>query len=157
MHEAARPAAEADLPEIAALYRASLSEVAAQRGGAVIIATDALREPLEDELKLLCASEHALVLAGTLDDTVVGMAVARVGDHADGSRLVRVAALYVDPPTREVGVGEALVASVLGWTAQVGAVGLDIPVLPGARVAKSFLEGEGFVARLLVMHRAIDR
>jgi len=37
-----------------------------------------------------------------------------------------------------------------------GAGGLDVPVLPGIRESKNFLEGAGLVARLLVMHRRLN-
>ena len=57
---------------------------------------------------------------------------------------------------REVGVGEKLLEVVASWAAERGAGGLDVAVLPGVRDAKNFLEGAGYVTRLLVMHRRLD-
>jgi len=64
--------------------------------------------------------------------------------------------IYVDPAAREVGVGENLLAAVAEWAGEHGAGTLDVPVLPGIRESKNFLEGAGFVARLLVMHRRLS-
>ncbi len=56
---------------------------------------------------------------------------------------------------RDVGVGEKLLDTVIDWSARRGATGVDVHVLPGMRTSKNFLEGSGFVARLLVMHRQL--
>jgi GNAT superfamily N-acetyltransferase len=69
--------------------------------------------------------------------------------------LASVDVLYVDTPAREVGVGEILLEAVATWAVDNGAIGLDVRVLPGMRQAKNFLEGTGFAARLLVMHRRL--
>ena len=56
----------------------------------------------------------------------------------------------------EVGVGESLLATVLEWASAKQAIGIDLKVLPGMRESKNFLEGSGFTARLLVMHKRLD-
>jgi GNAT superfamily N-acetyltransferase len=73
------------------------------------------------------------------------------------SQLATIEVLYVDPAAREAGVGDKLLTTAVNWAAQRGATGVDVQVLPGMRVPKSFLEGSGFVARLLIMHRRLER
>jgi GNAT superfamily N-acetyltransferase len=63
--------------------------------------------------------------------------------------------LYVEPPGRAIGVGEAIMDMVISWCTSLRCVGIDAPALPGARHAKAFFEDEGFVARLLIMHRPL--
>jgi GNAT superfamily N-acetyltransferase len=106
-------------------------------------------------LAAIVHDDRWLALLGTLDDVAVGVAVARLDELPDSSRLATVEVLYVDPSAREVGVGEKLLAAVVDWAARRGATGVDVRVLPGMRVSKSFLESSGFVARLLVMHRQL--
>jgi hypothetical protein len=40
---------------------------------------------------------------------------------------------------------------------KLGCVGVDAPALPGSRSAKAFFEDNGFIARMLVMHRPSER
>lgn len=98
--------------------------------------------------------DDRLVVLGTLDGVEVGFATARceaVGDHQLGT----IESIYVEPSGREVGVGEAMVDAIMDWCAGRGCGGIDAPALPGSRPAKAFFEEHGFVARLLVMHRAL--
>ncbi len=60
----------------------------------------------------------AVALVGTIDDVVVGYAVAAVEVVADGGRLARLTDLYVEPGAREVGVGELLLDTVLAWATE---------------------------------------
>jgi GNAT superfamily N-acetyltransferase len=69
--------------------------------------------------------------------------------------LASVDVIYVEPPAREVGVGETLLGAVTDWAGRHGAAGVDVQVLPGMRSAKNLLEGSGFATRLLVMHRQL--
>jgi hypothetical protein len=52
-------------------------------------------------------------------------------------------------------VAEAMVAALDDWARTLGCAGIDAPALPGNRAAKAFFEGQGFLARLLVMHRPL--
>ena len=155
MEVGARVVAESDLPALVELYRSSRAALTPERGGNVHVLREALAEPLETQFGAIVHDEHWLVLLGTLDDLEVGVAVAHLDEMSDSSLLASVDTLYVDPPAREVGVGERLLSEVVDWAAQHGAIGVDVRVLPGMRVSKSFLEGSGFVARLLVMHRKL--
>jgi len=94
----------------------------------------------------------AVVVAGGLGPLTVGVGVAHREELGDGSRLGRIDVLFVEPGGRGVGVGEAVMAGLLGWCASAGCAGVDATALPGNREAKNFFEAAGFSARLLVMH-----
>ena len=155
MNVRARVSTEGDLRTLAELCRASFEALAVERGGSVHVLKEAFTEPVQAHLAAIVHDDRWLALLGTLDDVAVGVAVARLDEIPDSSRLATVEVLYVDPSAREVGVGEKLLAAVVDWAARRGATGVDVRVLPGMRVSKSFLESSGFVARLLVMHRQL--
>jgi GNAT superfamily N-acetyltransferase len=130
MEVVTRTGTEADLEELVALYRRFCEDVAGERGGHIYVRKEGFPVP-------------------------VGIAVGHLDELADSSVLASVDVLYVDTPAREVGVGEILLEAVATWAVDNGAIGLDVRVLPGMRQAKNFLEGTGFAARLLVMHRRL--
>ena len=155
MNIGARVGTESDLRDLAELYRACWEALAVERGGSVQMRKEAFSEPLEAHFGAMVHDERRLVLLGTIDEVAVGLAVARLEELSGGSRLSTVEVLYVDPPARDVGVGEKLLGAVTEWAAGHGSTGIDVPVLPGMRTAKNFLEGSGFAARLLVMHHPL--
>jgi len=91
---------------------------------------------------------------GTLDDVVVGYAIARLDELADGGRLAVLTDVYVRPEARGVGVGELLLDAALAWATDAGAVGIDSVALPGMRDSKNFFESAGMVARAITVHRS---
>jgi ribosomal protein S18 acetylase RimI-like enzyme len=101
------------------------------------------------------ADDDACVLAGTIDETVIGYAVGRTETLRDGSTLGVITDLYVDEGARAVGVGEAMMGSLLEWFRARGCAGVDATALPGNRATKNFFEESGFTARLLVMHHRL--
>jgi GNAT superfamily N-acetyltransferase len=152
--EAARPAVEQDLPALRELRATCLAELEGKRGGALLAGqlastagTDALTEAVRDPAQGL--------FVGTLSDVAVGYARASCRPLAGGRPLGVLDELFVEPAARGVGVGEALVAAVSAWLDQEGCLGIDTHALPGDRATKNFLEGAGFRARLLVMHRVL--
>ena len=153
--DGARPAAPADLPRLAELCRESLAELAPTRGGEVFVTREARAEPIEAGLAEALAAADRRVVVGTIDGTTVGYAVASLEDLRDGSRLGRVEDLFVEPPARAVGVGEAMMNSLLGWFRGRGCAGVDAVALPGNRATKNFFEMSGFSARLIVMHHRL--
>ncbi len=153
--EGARPALTADLEALVHLCGQLLAEVAEQRGGEMASLTGSLAAGPAEVLRDALASDSYLVVAGTLDDEVVGALLAHLVELADGRLLASVDLLYVEPGARFVGVGEALLASLERWSREQRCVGIDVPALPGMRETKNFFEGAGFVARLLVMHREL--
>ena len=52
-------------------------------------------------------------------------------------------ACYVEPEARGVGVGRALIDSLVAWFTASGCRGVDVTALPGDRETKNFLEGLG--------------
>ena len=155
MEVGARIGTEGDLPALVELYRSSQAALTPERGGNLHVLREAMAEPVETRFEAIMHDDQWLVLLGTLDEAAVGVAVVRLDQMPDSSRLATVEALYVDPPAREVGVGEKLLSAVVDWAARRGAIGVDVRVLPGMRTSKSFLEGSGFTARLLVMHHKL--
>lgn len=153
--ESARPAVPTDVGRIVELGGALRAELGTQRGGSLWQRTVAGPGPDAAAVTALLAQPATAVLVGCLDDTVVGYAVARVRSLDDGGRLAEVLELYVEPGAREVGVGEALVGSLLAWAAAEACLGVDATALPGNRAAKNFFETHGFVARSLTMHRPL--
>ena len=156
MVEATRPATDADLPVLAELAAAALDELRPMRGGDVFTASRSGRAPADD-LALATKDPDQLVLAGTLDDAIVGYARVRVDALPDGRRIGVVDDLFVLEDARGVGVGETLMDAVLAWCRERGCRGVDAVALPGHRATKNFFEESGFTARLIVMHRRLDR
>jgi GNAT superfamily N-acetyltransferase len=108
-----------------------------------------------DELLLdALADTDRLVVVGTLEAVAVGFALARY-EVVGLTPIGKVEAIYVEPAARQVGVGEVMVEAITGWCERRGCRGVDAPALPGSRPAKAFFEDNGFVARLLVMHRPL--
>ena len=151
--ETARPATEADLDRLVELCRAALAEVGSdRRGGALFAAREGRAEPVEESLAGILRNEDALLVAGTIDDVVVGYAAAQLELLRDGARLGRIDDLYVEPGARSVGVGEAMMKLLLDWCREHRCRGVDALALPGMRATKNFFEESGFSARLIVMH-----
>ena len=155
MNEAARPATAADVDRLASLAADAVSEQEGDRGGGVWSVRESRPVPAADSLRRDLDDDDALVLAGTIDDVVVGYAVVRVEPMRDGRLLGVVSDVYVEREARAVGVGEALVDEVLEWCRARGCAGVDALVLPGNRESKNFFETFGFTARALVVHRSL--
>ncbi len=154
--EGARSATEADLPRVVELCRKARAEFGAQeRGGALYVAREARPEPVEESLARAVADPSCPVTVGTIDGTVVGYAAGHVESLRDGTTLGVVDDLFVEEGARAVGVGEAMLGSLLSWFRERGCQGVDSVALPGARAAKNFFEESGFSARLIVMHHRV--
>lgn len=151
MNEAARPALPDDLPTIALLHRAATRQLAAERGGEVWSRQHDRQGGPETELDLDDPTQ--LVLAGTIDDVVVGYARVVAQPLADGDELAVLTDIYVEDEAREVGIGEALLDAAIAWARQRGCIGIDSLALPGMRATKNFFEAAGLVARAIVVHK----
>jgi ribosomal protein S18 acetylase RimI-like enzyme len=137
------------------LARAAISELSATKGGTVWARREGRVEPLEESIGAAIDDPATVTLVGTIDDVIVGYAVASVEVLADGGRLARLTDLYVERGGREVGIGELLLDTVLAWAAEGGCFGIDSIVLPGNRETKNFFESAGMVARAIIVHRAL--
>jgi phosphinothricin acetyltransferase len=149
--ESSRPAVEADVPALLQLHADAVAELTPMRGGRL---WHAGRGAVDFAAEL--ADDARLVLAGTIDDAVVGYARVGLVDLAGGVRVGMIDDLFVEVGARQVGVGEAMMRDVLGWCRSQGCTGVDAVALPGHRATKNFFEESGFTARLLVMHTALD-
>ena len=103
---------------------------------------------------LIADAENALLIVGLYDRVIAGFAFAASRDDTGGPRRIEVEAMYIDPPLRRVGIGEAMIDEVTRYALERHAASIDVVALPGDGATKSFLEATGFRARLLVMHRA---
>lgn len=155
MIEAARQATVADVPRLAELAAAAVAEQVDARGGSVWSAREARELPAEPSLSAEVEDPSVLVLAGTIDDAVVGYAAVRTESLRDGRTLGVLTDVYVEPEARAVGVGERLIDAVLAWCTERGCSGIDALALPGNRETKNFFETFGFTARALVVHRSL--
>ncbi len=157
--EGTRPARREDADRCGALCRSALEEVQRARGGALFVRREtgliakALLRP--GGLDRLLSDPRRRVVLGTVDDSVVGMAIGRL-DEVGETRLGIIDACYVEPAARGVGVGTALLDSVVTWFGASGCRGVDISALPGDRATKNLLEASGFKARLITMHRTLE-
>jgi GNAT superfamily N-acetyltransferase len=153
--EAARPATPADVPRIAELARAVISELAPTRGGDVWRAREARSEPIEAALGALIDDPDGRLLAGTIDGVVIGYAAAHIERLADGRRLGVVDDIFVEEEARGIGLGEAMLDDLVAWCTERGCFGMDAMALPGHRITKNFFEEAGFTARKLVVHHSL--
>lgn len=154
--ESARPARPGDLDTIVALARRQRAEAEDARGGPLWIARHARAEPLDGAYRGLLTRDGATLVAGCLDDVVVGFGAVEIDAPPGGPKLGVVTDLYVEPEAREVGVGEAILDRLVAFSARQGCEGVDSLALPGERATKNFFETSGFVARALVMHRRVE-
>ena len=150
--ERCRPARPEDLPRVAALGRELFAELTPLRGGEIWAARDARPEPFESDLAPFLDDPNACVLVGTIDEVIVGFGVLLIERLATGQDLGRITELFVEPPARSVGVGEAISDALVAFATDRGCVGVDALALPGHRDTKNFFEEQGFTARMLVMH-----
>jgi GNAT superfamily N-acetyltransferase len=146
--EAARRAEPGDAERLAELASAAAAGVLSQRGGALYL--DSLTPVDVADLD----RADVLVVAGTIDDVVVGYAAVRL--RTAGAGVVGLLdALFVEEAAREVGVGEAMMDLVIGWCGANGCIGVDAVALPGDRATKNFFERFGLTARAIVVHRRL--
>jgi GNAT superfamily N-acetyltransferase len=154
--EGVRPAVADDLPRLTELCRQLFAETSAQRGGATWALHQVLPDPIEPWLQTQLERSDGAVLVGTIDDAVIGFAIAWVEPLSDGSEQVHLPYLFVEPEARGVGVGAAIMEAVLTWGRERGCVGIDSAALPGARATKNFFESFGLVAREIAVYRSLE-
>ena len=141
------------LSELEAEMRGALAEV---RGGARWLDAHVRIGP-----DWSTAISERAVFVGTIpvdneSDVVVAFLVADF--LADPMPVVRVDRVYVEPDARELGFGDALVATAMQWGREVGAELFEAETLPGDRNLKNLYERAGVTARLItVSKRLIDR
>jgi GNAT superfamily N-acetyltransferase len=151
--EAARLATLEDVKRITELARQAIGELRTQRGGRLWASREARAEPLDASLVAAIDDAVHRVIVGTVDDAVVGYAVAHLEHLRDERPLAVIDDLYVEPDARGVGVGEALMDLLVPWAEQHRCAGIDAFTLPGNRATKNFFEAHGLTARAILVHR----
>lgn len=150
-----RPATPADVAVLVDLYRLLEGEMGALSDMWAV--TDGLSEPVGESFAAAVADPDTLLEVGCIDGHPFGFVLARIEEtlpQGEGLRVGAVRLIFVDPPAREVGLGEAMRDSVLDGFRERGIHRFDAHVLPGHRLAKNFFEAGGFSARAIVMHRS---
>jgi ribosomal protein S18 acetylase RimI-like enzyme len=150
--EGVRIADKTDVPDIVELASGMRAELLPMRGGTIWSVREARPEPLAAGYAALLERPDARLVVGTIDGTTVGFGAGIVETLQDGRRLGVVSELFVDPEARAVGVGEAMLGSLVEFFAAAGCVGVDAYALPGHRAAKNFFEDSKFSARGIIMH-----
>ena len=154
MEVAARPATPNDIDIIVSLYRALETEMANLTD--IWPLADGLAEPIAEAAGAFIDDPGAWVYVGQIDAYPVGFLIARSDallPQAGKERLASVQLIFTEPEARGVGVGEAMIVSLLGDAAASGHRRFDGNTPPGHREAKSFFESHGFTARRIVLHR----
>lgn len=144
---AARKATAADVEHTATIVHAAELVAREERGGRWLLDHDrhTLSAPLERHGAALDA-RGACVVVGTIENAVVGFAVALLSPTVDG-QLCMIDELVVHPEARAVGVGSAVLEEVRGWAIENGCQAIESQVLPGNRAAKNFFERVGMKTR----------
>jgi ribosomal protein S18 acetylase RimI-like enzyme len=144
-----RPARADDGPELAMLEDAARAGLVDARGGArwleehPRIGPDWASAIARRDVFVAELADPVPVLAGYLVLDVEG-AVATVDQ------------VYVSPQARELGFGDALLASAWSRAAEAGAAILEGHALPGDRHIKNLYERAGITARLITVSRVIN-
>lgn len=137
---AVRPATEDDQPVLEAMAARAAASLEGARGAALLLARESTQP------------DDTTSFIGTLDGVAVGGIAGHIEDLPGGVRLAVVTFFWVDEEARSVGVGEALLNTVVDWARANGCQSVDAYALPGERITKNFFEAAGFKARLLTVH-----
>ncbi|MGI8491915.1 MAG: GNAT family N-acetyltransferase [Acidimicrobiales bacterium] len=152
--EAARLAVAGDLDRLTTMWDQATVELTGHRGGELLAVTLAGPAAVEVSLDSYLHDPDRIMVVGTVDDYPLGFGAGRT-DRSGVRPMGAVEAIYVEAEARHIGVGEAMLEVMLErWQSQ-GCLGADAPALPGNRAVKAFFETNGFIARLLVMHRPL--
>ena len=135
-----------DVVGVALLEREARAAVADQRGGERWL----IEHPEVGE-RWRATMAGSDVLVAEIDDVVVGYLVADLGDD----RVLRVDQVWVTPAARELGFGDALLATAIDRGRANGAVAVEGQALPGDRHTKNLYERAGIVARLITTYRPL--
>jgi GNAT superfamily N-acetyltransferase len=154
--EGARRATAADLAIVTDLARLAVAELGIQRGGAVWARREARSEPFDEALAQAIADPERLALVATIDEVVVGYAIAHLEQLRDERPIAVIDDLYVEPDARGIGLGEALMDLLVEWAREHRCTGIDAFTLPGNRATKNFFESFGLTARAILVHRTLD-
>ncbi len=147
--EDVRQATTDDVPRLVELVELQQTTCAADGALSRSQPASEARKTLEDAL----GRDDRLVLVGTVDGYIAGLALAMIGKHEPNERVADVEIIFVEPPFRDLGLGEGLVTAVAVWARENRCVEIELRARPGDRNTKSLGERLGFVAQLIVMRK----
>ena len=115
--ETARPARDHDMPACLELLAWALTDARSMRGGPALVGN---MTPVEILARWMdAAPADAAVYVGEFQHAVVGLAAATVAVRPHATELSgRIECCYVEKEARGVGVGTALMDSVVAWCSQ---------------------------------------
>ena len=131
-----RPAVDGDRSDVSRLEESARAEEAHHRGSWL-------------EAPGAVPAGQTVTVVGGLGDTILGVARAREGE--DGRWVV--ALVHVESGGRGVGVGDALIVSLLDEVRRRGGRHLAASAQPGDRSLKNLYERHGMVARTILVGR----
>jgi GNAT superfamily N-acetyltransferase len=152
----ARAARPGDVERLVEMYAEAVGELSPMRGGRVLLGLNQREAPVDESFSSQLEDPRQFVVVSVLGaDEVIGYASCRTLELPEKERVGSIQDLYVKPAARRGGAGRAMAELLVRWCSSQGCIGVDANALPGSRAVKSFFEGEGFTARLLVMHRPL--
>ena len=153
--ETARLAHEDDRSACSELLSLALAATRSVRGGVALARTTTGDQLLERWMG--GGPPEAAVYVGEFHHVVVGLAAATAFVRPSETALSgRIECCYVEEGARGVGVGTALMESVVAWCNERGCRDIDALALPGDRLTKQRFEAAGFTTRLLVLNRPLN-
>jgi len=156
MIEAARLAADGELPTVAHLADVARTEVEESKGGPMYLRREGRPQPYLPALQAQAADERAAVVVGLIDECIIGFATVVESELRDGALLAEIQEIYVLPDARGIGIGELMLDIVMDWARQRGCERLEGSVLPGNRHGKNFFERAAMVTRVLRVSTPLD-
>ena len=156
MEESVRVAELSDREVLRSLAAEARVELANKKGGDVVERLDPYRADSRAEIVHAVEDPAATLLLGDIDGTPVGYGLMTLRTVVDGSLHATVEEIFVLPEARSVGVGEAIIETLLADASERGAAAIQSMALPGDRATKNFFESQGMVARSILVHRWLD-
>lgn len=136
-----RPAEHRDIEQLESLEREARAALVGSRGG-----DRWLEEHPERSAEWAEIVRSAVALVGTIDEVVVGYLVGTVSQT-----VATIEVIYVTPPARLVGFGDALLANAVASFIDRDATVVEGTALPGDREMKNLFERAGIKARLITL------
>lgn len=145
-----RRAMSADLGSLVEIDATSRQILVDQRGGEAWLAEHPALSRLDG------GDLVARAVVGLIDDVVVGLGVWEIVADPVRGGILRVDRVHVVSAARELGFGDALLASMIDIGRSRGCRHVEAQALPGDRETKNLYERAGITARLITVSRRLD-
>ncbi|NCZ69557.1 MAG: GNAT family N-acetyltransferase [Actinobacteria bacterium] len=150
VHPVVRRATADDMGQILDIDDVSRVGMDSQRGGRAWIANhSSLRSDTS-------SNPHERCFVGVIDDVVVGFAMWDIDDVPGFGRVIRVERVHVLAEARELGFGDALLASVVDEGRNRACDHVEGEALPGDRETKNLYERAGITARSIIVSKRLS-